>query len=294
MDRNLLMKKYTDLLEAKGFSRSTIVIYTKWIRRFLDFVQVETPEEITLDVGQDYLVYLNKNMKMAASTLNGASRAVKCFFELVLLQPLDVFPMKRQPRQKIPYFTDEQAIELVYRCPNPMLKATIALGYGCGLRISEVICLKYEDFDSESMTISIDGSKNDVSRTVKYSSRIREVLNEYFRTAHHNRSWSPSGYLFPSPAGQNHLTPEAIGTRFREYLSRFPFYEPGMSFHTLRHSYATQMARKGVPITYIQQQMGHWNPMTTAHYIHLQPLSSKQKEKPLYVKRDRKNDQKEK
>lgn len=74
----------------------------------------------------------------------------------------------------------------------------------------------------------------------------------------------------------------------------FPFYEPGMSFHTLRHSYAAQMARKGVPITFIQQQMGHWNPMTNAHHIHLPPLSSKQKERPLYVKRDRKNDQKEK
>ncbi|WP_319475468.1 tyrosine-type recombinase/integrase [Marispirochaeta aestuarii] len=145
--------------------------------------------------------------------------------------------------------------------PNPKHRAMIAMMYGSGLRVSEVVSLKVGDINLSRNRIHVCQSKNLKDRITVLSS----LLTDYLKLITENRQ--PKEFLFLTQSGKKYSS-RTLQTIFKRALSvsGVPF---AATCHTLRHSFATSLLENGVDIRVIQAQLGHSNIKTTMLYTQI-------------------------
>lgn len=149
---------------------------------------------------------------------------------------------------------------------GPRFLLPVLLGGECGLRLGEVIALRWEVIDLERATINVIASgwhgqvnspKSGRSRIVPLTARLCEALANAERRAEFvvTRARGDKGML-------NHASMESI---IRAVVKRAGV--PHRGTHGLRHSYATRLIAAGVPVQVVQKLLGHVNLMTTSIYL---------------------------
>jgi site-specific recombinase XerD len=147
---------------------------------------------------------------------------------------------------------------------NKKHKAILFTAYSAGLRVSEVVQLKLQDIDSDRMQIFIARAKGKKDRYVTLSPVLLDVLRSYFK----EMKVKPEKYLFEGETpGEPYLirTAQKVFQRAKEKAG----IRKGVSFHSLRHSFATHLLEKGIDIRYIKEILGHFNIKTTERYLHV-------------------------
>ena len=270
MTPNESLDRFHRQLNARHLSITTHSNYHLWVSRFFEYCRPDDVSELTIDDAQDFLLNLSENYDYADRTYNVAVDAIRSFFELVLHihgSGKEFLKRKVSVVQKNP-ITPDQALTLLESCQDPMLKAAIALGFGCGMRIEEIVTLKVVNIHKGSRFITIENSKGNKTRTVKYSLSAMEILQNYCRIRGIT-SASKDSYIFPSEKKSgDHMSCSVLSYTFRNYLQTISFYLPDQTFHGLRHAFATSLANRNVPLPVIQKLMGHQSAATTAFYIH--------------------------
>jgi len=108
-----------------------------------------------------------------------------------------------------------------------------------------------------------------------YSQKTLEVLRQYYLAER------PAKYLF-EPMG---LKGKALSERLVEHIVKKSAKKAGIkkdiSFHTLRHCFATHLLEAGVNLRQIQQFMGHTSFRTTAMYLHVAHMKTNEFTSPL-------------
>jgi hypothetical protein len=138
----------------------------------------------------------------------------------------------------------------------------------CGLRVSEVVNLKYSDFDFKNKSVKIRTLKKREKtehRTIPLSSRLYNQLATYIAD---KKNINPNDWMFPSPDQKNkHITRFAIN----KYLLRLSQKTniKNLHPHAMRHSFATQLLTAGTPIENIKTLLGHTSIDTTLIYAHI-------------------------
>ena len=128
----------------------------------------------------------------------------------------------------------------------------IAFLYGTGLRISEALNLKKEDIDFERNTVLVRNGKNGKARIVAASKLAMDAIADYYTAAKPNTPiWG--------------ITDSAVRKRMRILAKRMGM--PRIHAHSIRHAHAVALAKAGVSLNYIQQQLGHSNIGTTSLYL---------------------------
>jgi integrase/recombinase XerD len=122
------------------------------------------------------------------------------------------------------------------------------LAYGSGMRVSEVVKCKKEDFQSDG-SILITDSKYGVDRKVPIPKGWRE---EFFK-------------ILPIKK-----TIRTLERKFKVY-SKKAYLNPLYTFHSLRHGFATRLLESGTPISQVQLALGHSDISTTGIYIKASP-----------------------
>ncbi len=167
------------------------------------------------------------------------------------------------PRQKrLPeWLTEEQARRLLGGVRNPVHRTCLALMYACGLRISEALTLEVTAVDRARRVLRVIG-KGNKERLVPLPQPMVEALEQVWRT-HHSRRW-----LFPNHRGDAPVHERVVRRSFAAaaVASDVP---PGITPHSLRHSYATRLVENGVDMRVVQILLGHARFATTAIYTHL-------------------------
>ena len=167
------------------------------------------------------------------------------------------------PKHKIDY--------LVHHSHNIKFKCAVLLMCDSGLRVSEMISLKLDNFDFKERLLSVTSLKKKESakfkhRLVPITNRLYSALLSYIPKLDKKAA---SDYLFPSPSIENqHVRRETIN----KYLERFKRKHSGFENlhpHALRHSYATYLRSNGETIDTIQRLLGHENRDVTAIYTHI-------------------------
>jgi integrase len=160
------------------------------------------------------------------------------------------------------YLSDDEVRRLVNVCPPEFRNlATAALLTGC--RYGELARLAMEDFDPAAGTITVRSSKSGKPRHVALTEEgirffARQVLNlpsgaKLLRRSN-GRSWAKSEQQRPLQAAVEAARISAL------------------TFHGLRHTYASRLAMNGVPLAVIAAQLGHADTrMVEKHYGHLAP-----------------------
>lgn len=141
-----------------------------------------------------------------------------------------------------------------------------------GLRRGELLGLMWSDIDFEHKTFTVNRSysiikgkgqlvppKHGSYRTLPILSETMEILQ---------RQKHDTLYVFPAPRARNPEDPNHFSRRLRNWFKQFPA-EMQCSPHELRHSYASQLQRKGVDIYTISNLLGHKDIQVTASvYVH--------------------------
>lgn len=173
-----------------------------------------------------------------------------------------VKPFKRADAPKIRYLTHDEARRLLNACP-PGFRDLVRAGLLTGCRYGELTALKVSDHDPDNGSIHIADPKGQ-PRHVPLTDEGRQWFAQWV----HGKTGGDLILTRPDglPWGRSHQTrPMAEACKAAGIV-------PGVSFHDLRHSYASALASAGVPLQMIADALGHADTrMTSRHYAHLQP-----------------------
>ncbi|SFS43059.1 tyrosine recombinase [Brevundimonas viscosa] len=150
------------------------------------------------------------------------------------------------------------------------LVALVELAYASGLRVSELLALKVEAVRRDPAYLIVRG-KGGKERLAPLNASAREATRAWLTARDATRKpETPDGpWLFPSPAGRNHLTPR----RFAQLLDQAAIdagIDPArVSPHVLRHAFATHLLEGGADLRVVQTLLGHADIGTTQIYTHV-------------------------
>jgi len=172
-------------------------------------------------------------------------------------------PFDRVDAPRIRFLSDHEALRLANACAPDMRElVTAALLTGC--RYGELISMRVADFDRDNGTLHIPESKSGKPRHVVLADEGRR----FFEAATIGKA--PNAHAFLRASGKVWKPVDQI--RPLKAACEAANISPAVSFHILRHTYASRLARAGVPMAVIAAQLGHSDlRMTTRHYAHLSP-----------------------
>jgi integrase len=163
--------------------------------------------------------------------------------------------------QKKRHITDDEFIKIFDAVEDAWMKDVAGFAYLTGLRLGEVMNLRWVDYDETNKRITVHST---VQNRVK-GGKMRVVsLPDDAVTILAKRS-KGSDWVFTNEKGR-HLTND-YGSRLFKNAVRTAGLSEDIHFHSLRHSFGTKAAEARIPIHVIQKIMGHSSSKTTEGYI---------------------------
>jgi integrase/recombinase XerD len=262
-----LLERMREKIILRAMSPHTMKSYMNHIKVYLGEIgKTLNPMDMTKAEIEKYLIKRHELRPTSESDRNSHINAIKFLYEQVLGREQMLFYLTRPEKpQQLPKVLGEHELERMFRAvTNLKHKAILLMAFSCGLRVSEVTRLKVRDLDMERLQVFIERSKGKKDRYVMLSPVLKDVITKYISIYRR----SPQDYLFE---GQDPMTP--YGTRSAQIIFNRAVKAAGIhkevTFHALRHSFATHLLEKGVDIKYIKELLGHFDIKTTERYLHV-------------------------
>jgi len=251
---------YSEDLRLKNYSKNTIDNYTSQVGLFLKYFNKSAtkPSEISERQIKEWIL-----LAKSVNSMKHRISSVKLFYELTGKQPLK-FRYIQYPRseKKLPIVLSQEEVQRMFTaCENLKHKVILSLLYACGLRVSELINLKWQNIDRSRMIINILGAKGMKDRQVMLPASIIPLLEKYYH------SYKPKTYVLN---GQFDIQYSPTSVRqVMKQLAEKARINKRVYTHLMRHCSFTHMVENGVDINLIQRLAGHNSPKTTAIYTHI-------------------------
>ncbi len=243
---NQLQKLKEELLLRK-YSPQTIKTYTKITEEFLK--SNKTPRE--------FLISKQKNTN---STLRTIFFAIQFFYKTCLNKELKQEIPLAKKQNKLPIVLNRQETQTLLSSPNnPKHQLSLYLLYYTGLRLQELINLKWENIDEKRKIINIKNGKGGKDRVIFLHPEIIKKFQEV-RTG-------KNGLILLSSRGKKY-SKKSIQEIVKQNAKKAGITK-NTTPHTLRHSFATHLLEAGADIRYIQKLLGHSKLETTQIYTHI-------------------------
>jgi len=255
--REKMLKEMT----LRRFSPHTQRAYTASVAGLARYYN-ESPEKITKQMIQDYLVYLMQERKLAWGSCNAIVCALRFFYIQTL--GMDEMFLAIAPRKKVAQLpeilSNDEVERLLGALTNQKHRTVLMTAYAAGLRLSEIMNLKLTDIDSKRMMIRVRQGKGSKDRYTILSKRLLKQLRIYWKMYH------PSLWLFSGRTPGQQISPSTVAAIYNNAKGKAGI-KKGKGIHTLRHCFATHMLEAGVDLRTIQVLMGHSSIMTTIIYL---------------------------
>jgi integrase/recombinase XerD len=257
---------FIEKLALKKYSRSTMQTYRNELSQLLLQLGDVRAQDLTPEHLKRYMLYCVTQLKLSENTLHSRLNALKFYYEQVLHRDKFFWEIPRPKKQlQLPKVLNETEIGRLFKViQNLKHKAIVFTAYSAGLRVSEVVNLKLTDVDSKRMTLFIQQSKGKKDRYVNLSPVLLDILRSYLQ----KQNPRPKNYLFE---GQVPGEPYSIRSAQQIFINakKAAGISKLITFHGLRHSFATHLLEKGVDIKYIKDILGHFDIKTTERYVHV-------------------------
>lgn len=263
------------LLTEKGYSENTILAYKNDLLSFMKFTNNIKPFLINKDIIYNYNDYLRKNV--SDKTISHNISTLRSFYKYLILiykkdtKILDYLKLPKTKKSIPTVLSIEEVDKLLnidinnaYSARN---KAMLEVLYGSGIRVSELINIKFSDinFTNDSLLVMGKGSKE---RLIPLSDiaiiYLKKYIYEYRDTL---LKKNKSDYIFLNNHGKKM---SRVGFfKIIKKLSNNLNITTNLSPHTLRHSFATHMLNNGADLRSVQELLGHSDISTTEIYTHI-------------------------
>jgi len=272
------LERFINYLQyTKNASPKTIENYSLRVNRFIEYIWDVDASEVKMLHIQDFRTFLVRQ-GLSPKTVNYHAVWLRSFFKFMLRNDVETLSPEKIDLAKIPprrvsYLLENQ-VQDILDAPwifekNPLKimrdKAILATLYWTGLRVTELITLKTKDIKLSETQFSViwKGSK---LRSVFLTKDAKEKLKKYILSR-----WDDSEYLFISLSGNSYWEPlsrNSIESLVKKYAELVWITEK-VTPHTLRHSFATSLLRRGADIRSVQALLGHSSIQTTQIYTHV-------------------------
>ncbi len=262
------------LRNTKKLSKNTLMAYAKDLQDYVDFLSMQ---KITLSKVRKNTIFTYENF-LATSGKSSASVAralasIRGFHQYLQLlgftknNPLHGIETPKIERVMPEILTLEQIETLLAqpKCINYKGyrdKAILELLYATGIRVSELVQLKFADVDFQKATISC------TDRIIPFGSLSSNALAMYIQTSpFHNTKNKQDLYLFTNTGGKQ-LTRQGVWKMIKKYAISAGITSD-VSPQILRNSFAAHLIENGADIKIVQELMGHTALSSTLIYAEL-------------------------
>lgn len=266
------IQKVIDTLRIGGRSENTIKNYACSIYRFLKYYEKEDISKFSEENITEYMKknYINNDCSVHTYNLNIC--AIKYFY---IINFRKEFNNKLLPRakctKKIPATLDKKTFIKILNEENHLNhKCWLLLAYCSGLRAEEVASIKIADIHSDEHELKVFGKRKKERYTVLPNITI-ECLRQYYKQKYckkYCKRKNITGYLFEGSEGAGHVNVGTIINYFTSIKVKYKL-EENITFHSLRHSFASNFIKAGGNPFVLKSMMGHTSMSTTSMYIHM-------------------------
>lgn len=270
-----------ELQQVRLASKHTVSNYQRDLNRFIDFYQQQVQKDMMIDLVsrehiQDWLV-LGHSQGLAPATLARRLSAIKSIFSFALRHkhcPDNPAAGIRAPKlgkrlpKTLPQHQTQALLETTNRKSDNRELALLALLYGCGLRVSEVVGVNLNhlslNFRQQLGEVRVLG-KGNKERIVPLPAVAVQLMGNWLQER--NNLLPKEDAVFLNKFGTR------LSIRSVQRMLKSRALETGADLsitpHKLRHSFATDMLTGGANLRTIQQFLGHASLATTEHYTHV-------------------------
>ena len=298
---------FTELKNAikiRHYSPRTLKSYSSWVRKFQAHIKSKDPSLISIDDVKNFLTWLATDQGVSASSQNQAFNALLFLFRNVFHKEFGkvdgIVRAKRKPY--IPVVLSREEVHDIIgfmRHPHDLITS---LMYGCGLRISECLSLRVNNFNFDMGILTIHDGKGQKDRTVpipmvlmddlkghlqrvialhekdckngydgvflygllekKYKNAAKELIWQWFFPAE-NLTFVPETH----EQRRYHVHETSLQKAIRRAVKKASIPKR-VTAHTFRHSFASHLLQANYDIRTIQQLLGHSDVRTTMIYTH--------------------------
>lgn len=258
-----MIPEFENYLRAiRGYSENTIKSYRKDLETFVRFMRANNPQArwstITREDIDKFLTY-QQQRGLSPATTNRQISAISSLYRyfqregLLVTNPTQ-YESRRKLKQTLPSIIPVQQIRRAYERAQGVTKTMLGLLATTGIRIQELLDLRWQDIDFETSTLRICG-KGSKERLV---STDKSVLASLSAIRDHSRP--DFKIFFVSQRKARYMIYEAL----RPYSN-----SPQLSPHAIRHTFATELAKNGENCTTIAKILGHSHIETSQKYINM-------------------------
>lgn len=293
----MLVQQYLIYLEAiKGHSELSVIEYASDLRTFFRYmtrirnlcpkdiddeeidisgIDINFIKSISLMDAYQFLIYCKNERKNSESTRARRVVSIRRFFSYLAdnLGIIENNPMKTldapKARKSLPKYLSLEEAEKLLSVVDGKYKerdyAILTLFLNCGMRLSELVSIDYNDIKSDnSLTIIGKGNKE---RKIYLNKACLDAINAYMKVRAHDGVKDKA--LFLSARNQR-ISVKTVQHLVYSYLEKAGLGDRGLSVHKLRHTAATLMYQHGnVDVLLLKEILGHENLGTTEIYTHI-------------------------
>lgn len=264
-NQNLWIEKIHQNLILRGRSESTFINYKSTLLRFFSYYDTNTCIENLKE--NDIIEFLNDEYikpNKCKNTYNLAVCSIRLLYIICFNISLNrlLLPTSKLKKRLPTILTKEIFITIVNEEKHLKHKCWLLLAYCSGLRVSEVASIKVEDIYASEHKLKVLGKGSKERFTL-----LPEIVIRALRT-YCIKNKITSSYIFKGSNNKQKMNEKTIINYFSVIKDLYHLDE-NISFHSLRHSFATYYLSHGGSLLKLQSMLGHSNLNTTTIYLHL-------------------------
>ena len=265
----------------RGLSTNTITAYKQDLSSFINFLQKENLSSWpTKAIDIDAFLAEQRDQKKATSSISRLISSLRKFYQWLVRQNIQKLnPMLEidSPKKRRPLPVALTTVEVTDLLKQPDIKKKLGLRdralletlYATGIRVSELINLKFTDLHEELKLVKVFG-KGSKERLIPISKVALSWINSYKEKVRDPlilKVGKNTDFIFLNSRGGS-LTRQAVWQIIKHYC-KLAGIQKNVTPHTLRHTFATHLLENGADLRVVQEILGHSDISTTQIYTNL-------------------------
>lgn len=265
----------------RGLGANTITAYKQDLSSFINFLQKENLSSWpTKAIDIDAFLAEQRDQKKATSSISRLISSLRKFYQWLVRQNIQKLnPMLEidSPKKRRPLPVALTTVEVTDLLKQPDIKKKLGLRdralletlYATGIRVSELINLKFTDLHEELKLVKVfgKGSKERLIPISKVALSWIDSYKEKVRDPLILKVGKNTDFIFLNSRGGS-LTRQAVWQIIKHYC-KLAGIQKNVTPHTLRHTFATHLLENGADLRVVQEILGHSDISTTQIYTNL-------------------------